>query len=99
MLWLRIVQWCSHFGSSNSNDYISQINLLADFYILGSWILPKSLDDFLFNLEPLQYVFRYIYVNIYIYTCEYIYIYIFFPQIFGETCRNNENAVKTKWTV
>ena len=49
----------------------------------------------------------YICIRVYIYMCIIyiytihvsIYIYIFFPHIFCETCRNSENAVKTKWTV
>ena len=50
--------YCSRFGSSNSNDYISLINLLADFYntVATRRFLAKSLHDFLYTStqEPLQ---------------------------------------------
>ena len=55
LLRLRIVQKCSRFGSSNLNDYISQIIYWCIFTIGARRFLARSLHDFLYTHEPLHY--------------------------------------------
>ena len=87
---LQIVQRCSRFGSSNSNDYISLINLLADFYntVATRRFLTKSLDDFLYTHEPL-----YMYMATLKWECNEI----VWPFLFYESNPPGPLINKPKW--